>query len=684
MHRNPAASGLFIQAIGSRCRDINEPSFINKLLKCVENCHPTQSGSLLLVLIPQFLMCRQLALSRYASALASRATELLLTMTLEEVNQHLAKDDLVLIINNLIEVKLVKKHETLVSLLNRLGSKCYDLSPIEFDQRRNPNPENIKNININKAWFISQVKSHCYQTKYSDKESAELINKLDYEDILCIMSNIDFNSCILKDCLELVQREVQENGKNDPPLLKATVVTLMKNISSIKGLIPKPHQVYKPNSRKITPSESKYTKRLTELLSDTTFWQMFVKLIPTITYYLESLPNIPNSGIPENHFEDFTKFGVLCLESVVYKINMGKENVSNPHFLDMALNCADTIFKQTNLCSILGLDSHNSWLCSAVNSLFTFVEFTLKDKSLPSINALGLKNTLENLETLSAGHTCNQLSILISWLERIQNNIVEMPEFFFKPIKSILISLSRLPLVNSYVLTPPMVWQQGWEVELTGSFNTQVPPLPIEFLQEIDVLEEFIFRTTLLGWTSRQQFEEMWMSLLSVLSASVQNTSDITDEANIMVHSAGLAVEAITALLLQTLLDPLPGDPHVSQWVHVARDKDYVANSKLKRVNRKLYNKYQEYTKLNCVKLPLIQVFKPCNLERMFNQKYGYSQVSIEYLWIACKIAEVTDESTALETFLRRQNCLNESGLDLHSCLQVTRLIKTFQYIFIV
>lgn len=222
---------------------ILQPCFINKLLKCVENCHPSQSGALLVLLIPQFLTCRQLALSRYASTLASRATELLLTMTIEEVNEYLAKDDLLLVINKLIEAKLVKKHETLVSLLNRLGSKCYDLSPIEFDQRRNLNPENIKNININKAWFISQVKSHCNQTKYSNRESAELINKLGYEDILSVMSNIDFNCSILKDCLILVETIVQGNEKKDIPLLRATVTTLMNNISSIKGLIPKPHQV---------------------------------------------------------------------------------------------------------------------------------------------------------------------------------------------------------------------------------------------------------------------------------------------------------------------------------------------------------------------------------------------------------------------------------------------------------
>lgn len=109
VHRNPAASGLFLQAIGSRCRDITNPTFINKLLKCIELCHPTQSGALILLLIPQYLMCRQLALSRYASTLASRATEILLTMGQEEVNESLSKDDLMLVINNLVEAKLIKK-----------------------------------------------------------------------------------------------------------------------------------------------------------------------------------------------------------------------------------------------------------------------------------------------------------------------------------------------------------------------------------------------------------------------------------------------------------------------------------------------------------------------------------------------------------------------------------------------
>lgn len=54
--------------------------------------------------------------------------------------------------------------------------------------------------------------------------------------------------------------------------------------------------------------------------------------------------------------------------------------------------------------------------------------------------------------------------------------------------------LSRLPLTNSYVATPPDVWQQGWAPELSGHSHTIVPPLPIDYLQDIDVLRQLIFR----------------------------------------------------------------------------------------------------------------------------------------------------------------------------------------------
>lgn len=69
-----------------------------------------------------------------------------------------------------------------------------------------------------------------------------------------------------------------------------------------------------------------------------------------------------------------------------------------------------------------------------------------------------------------------------------------MPDFLMRSIRGVVVAVARLPAVNSYVLTPPVAWKGGWAPELSGSFNTQVPLLPIDFLQEIDVLEEYICR----------------------------------------------------------------------------------------------------------------------------------------------------------------------------------------------
>lgn len=83
---------------------------------------------------------------------------------------------------------------------------------------------------------------------------------------------------------------------------------------------------------------------------------------------------------------------------------------------------------------------------------------------------------------------------------------------------------------------------------------------------------------TLLGWTNRQQFEEMWMSLLSVLSATPDDKLD-QDELNNVIHTMGLAVRAITALLIQTLYIPVAGDRNLSGLLHIPRDNYIEASS---------------------------------------------------------------------------------------------------------
>jgi len=61
------------------------------------------------------------------------------------------------------------------------------------------------------------------------------------------------------------------------------------------------------------------------------------------------------------------------------------------------------------------------------------------------------------------------------------------------------VGLARIPLVNTYARTPPAVWKMGWMPSPAGELKTHLPPLPLEFLRERDVLADFIRRVNIVG-----------------------------------------------------------------------------------------------------------------------------------------------------------------------------------------
>lgn len=135
------------------------------------------------------------------------------------------------------------RNETVVSLLNKLSVHYYDLSPIEFEQRRIVKPEYIQKLKVDKKWYLSQI-----QTKYNDSSigrfMAELLNKIEYNEILSFMSSSGFNKNILRDCLRLGLVNLNKLRANEGcDLLRASIDCLLKDVSSIVFKIYEPHQV---------------------------------------------------------------------------------------------------------------------------------------------------------------------------------------------------------------------------------------------------------------------------------------------------------------------------------------------------------------------------------------------------------------------------------------------------------
>lgn len=91
------------------------------------------------------------------------------------------------------------------------------------------------------------------------------------------------------------------------------------------------------------------------------------------------------------------------------------------------------------------------------------------------------------------------IHILRTHLSLTSSKSKSIPLSVLQSLRQAIIGLARLPLVNSFVRVPPIVWKLGWQPVLEGSFQTELPPLPVEILKEKDVLREFIFRANAVG-----------------------------------------------------------------------------------------------------------------------------------------------------------------------------------------
>ncbi|XP_076626175.1 huntingtin [Colletes latitarsis] len=702
IHRNPAASGLLVQAIATKCTDLSQPSFVKRLLQCIEGAHHTQSGSVLMTLIPTLLSTKYLALSRMAGKIASRRVEILLTTPAADATVYLSKEDFVKIMDTLQSTRLAKKHGGLVGLLNKLGVQYYDLSPLELDQCRPFNPTTVKSIKLDRNWFLSQVKLRCCNrnASYNPSEAAQLLKELDFDDCLGILSSKEFNIAILKPCIILgtrasvekcqkVEFGVTNNGKASSfeasSLYSAAKRCLLEHVRCINELMPKQHQTYDPARSDANSKELKYAIRLDELFNEAVYWDILFMLIPAVKIYMKTLPKLSKydlANIDAKSEEDLAKFAIMCLELTHWMIHLDENKVRKlrPRDMEIALSCASEISKHPGPSKVIGDSTKYSWVCTAAASLTRIVEYLLTTiDSLPVIDARALEPALEDEDTKEFGQACVRMAGLVAWLEHCQKegSYKNIPRYLFDTIRDLIVSVSRQTLVNSYILTPPLVWKQNWDVVGSGLTKCYFPLLPSEsnLLLEVEILEQFIYRINLLGWISRPQFEEIWMALLGVLNLS-QNESIISEEIPSLVQASSLAVQAITRLLLQTLLLPYPGNPIASTLIHYPRDPQLsvykISSQKLYAIQDLLAWKYECINDSdNVTGLNMDHVFKRGNVEKVASSnKYTYSQVSVSYLWSSCNLYEDKLNASVLDLKNRRNDALMSSSLDLDSCLR--------------
>uniref|UniRef100_UPI00398F8AD4 huntingtin isoform X7 n=1 Tax=Pristiophorus japonicus TaxID=55135 RepID=UPI00398F8AD4 len=733
IHRNSAASGLFIQAIQSRCDNLATPTMLKKTLQCLEGIHLSQSGAVLMLYIDKLISTPFRVLARMVDTLACRRVEMLLAESLQNSVAQVPREELERIQRYLQTTCLAQRHQRLYSLLDRfrttVAADTVSPAPIVTSHPLDGDKLSaMESIIVDKDWYVSLIKCPCCsQLNTALMECTELLDKLPEDDLHAVMTMKEFNLNLLTPCLALGLQGV--SAEQDSVLFETARKVTLDHVAFRVQHLPANHQVF----QRLCPSPtSSYWSKIGELYGDTLFYHSVISLCNAVAQYLLSLPKLPTSlQIPADNEADIAKFMVLSLEALCWQLMHDQVPLSLD--LQAALDCCCLVLQQPGVWNLLASAAYVTQACSVINC----IQFIIEAMAVEPGEQLLLheersksntdRTTVEDEESANVSErskcitkACDVMTEMVECLQSIlsfghaSNN--RIPAFLNPTLRNIGISLARLPLVNSYTRAPPLVWKLGWSPQAGGEFGTTLPEIPVEFLQEKEVFKEFIYRINVLGWTSRTQFEETWATLLGVLVTqplAMDQEEEVPQEEDTERTQINiLAVQAITSLVLSAMSIPVAGNPATSCLEHQPRNKALKAldtrfGRKLsvirgivereiqamvsKRDNIASHYPYQAWDPVpslshstSGILISHEKLLLQINTEReMGNMDYKLGQVSIHSVWLGNNITPLReeewdedeeDESDVPAPSSPPTSPINSrkhrAGVDIHSCSQ--------------
>lgn len=250
--------------------------------------------------------------------------------------------------------------------------------------------------------------------------------------------------------------------------------------------------MYLPEGRHQFPEEEMYAQQFQILFRKERQRCNFDDLVTLVDHYATSFKYTDRAcqSTETDNFSIVAKFCVICLESIVDLLFGFDRAKPNMDYIERALRCVDSVLNVPEIIPPLTSSAHSTWLCSSINSLYRLVYFLL-----PDYVGLSTKNSItDNSEPKSIAivkHANLQLATIFAIIEK--NHLLKIPRKLHKTIRSIAICLSKVPALNSYLLTPSTMWKGA--VKYDGQFeNQQQQPLPVDFLKDTEILEEYNFR----------------------------------------------------------------------------------------------------------------------------------------------------------------------------------------------
>ncbi|XP_037876527.1 huntingtin isoform X1 [Bombyx mori] len=473
--------------------------------------------------------------------------------------------------------------------------------------------------------------------------------------------------------LQLTDDEIELSLPELPVMYRVALSTFDRSLIEVIRLFPKQNRPLSQSENfdlSVEHTVDRYTRRCHQVFQDKLFYHEYVTLQTVLTGYLDAATRIMNAIdeadcdllekcieniLPLTIAKNISVFCVISLQYLSFLIK-NKSIVESPVHADVSFRATDAATRHVTVDSLvavtvenvskalavreiwmeLNADSNANRTQSAISCLYAVVKYLVKDtKPLVLKHYMRTDDSGPKPDILITGDK------LVTLVEYWEDNFYAghgyvMPKCYKKPLESMLVSLARLDVVSNVALIPPIAWSTV-EVAMKKD-QLQKIELPLQALQDQDVLEAFLFRVNLIGWSNKKQFEEIWVGLLGALQG----------------NGPHCAVRGVTQLLLSAL------PRRAAAPLHVPRAHPPAPSGGMQQLRNILVGT-SHYT-----------LFDDINLERVALlddgfDGYHYAQFSTAYLKMA---SDITDDAPfKVRKEVRRARKCKE--VDVNSCLQI-------------
>ncbi|KAG4067967.1 hypothetical protein HA402_010653 [Bradysia odoriphaga] len=551
-------------------------------------------------------------------------------------------------------------HYSLKDIVNSLrhfydvATECYEDEVLRADTM----------ATVDGSWLIEQINYKSFHTHKDSKALAELLFEITSEKQLSyILQSNQFNIRHLHKFIDFSFEHMANTFKHDcmqfnphlnylkiPLLLKHSMICLMEHIQALCNSISPDFR--DTNVDRLIDDEGNYQSIAKALISFLEHIDMlehtclaFIELKLIEKYFKQNI-------LKEEMFEVLLIFGTICM---LYVTNALERKNIQRFDIDISLQCADLILKQKLLWNVINTsDGFAKQLNLFVDVLYKTINVHFGSTTLMS------KFDVESLE-INDTNDCDKKAIFLAKFVELRSKNEQNDYFKLEDvIISLIVSVLRTNKFYVFAIAPIEVLR--CDLDIKKSKQTAVPSIPIEYLNEADVLELFVRRIHIFGYTCRHQFEEFFMSLLVLFNTEVE--VEIVDSSE-QYQIRNMCMLAITELLLSLKVTTNLGSTKNS-FHHLPRGSAL----KLDSISRKKLHKL-------LLKLPDSNVFYLPNGEHIGfrsndditrTSSFSKGQLDLNCVW---QVVEEMDEKK-LNLSLRNSLYLIESSeIDLKSSLQL-------------